>query len=186
MLRKSLDCERKGCAHSAESGFTLIEMMIVVTIVGILSALLIPRINNHLNEARQVATVSDLNAVNTVWTSYLLMTGRSIGVDESVVTPSSMQTIPAGDLARFLQTKIPAFDHFGHRIEYRVDVWPDPNVLVARSPGKDGVFETSYDMNEPDQDVPRTVPCSPYFGDLVIVNGVTMYRLRNPPCWPMA
>jgi len=162
----------------------LIEMMIVVTIVGILSALVIPRINNHLNEARRVATISDLEAVNTVWTSYLLMTGRTIGVSESVVTPGDMQLVPAADLGKFLQTKVPAYDHFGHRMEYRVDVWPDPNVLVARSPGKDGVFETSYELD--DQPAITTVTCSPVLGDIITVNGVTYYRLHNPPCWPMA
>jgi general secretion pathway protein G len=184
MLRKSLDFEGENCVHSRESGFTLIEMMIVVTIVGILSALLIPRINNHLNEARQVATINDLNAVNTVWTSYLLMTGRPIGVSDAVVTPGDMQMVPAADLGKFLQTKIPQYDHFGHRMEYRVDVWPDPNVLVARSAGKDGVFETNYDLDE--QPAITTVTCSPFLGDIITVNGDTFYRLHNPPCWPMA
>ncbi|MFY9824012.1 MAG: prepilin-type N-terminal cleavage/methylation domain-containing protein [Thermoanaerobaculia bacterium] len=181
MLRKSLDFDRKNCAHTAESGFTLVEMMIVVAIIAILSALVIPRVNNQLNETRRVATISDLNAVNTVWTSYLLMTGRSMGVSEPVITPGDMQLVSASDLGHFLQTKVPAFDHFGHQIEYRVDAWPDPNVLVARSPGKDGVFETSYEVDGPNQDPP---PCSPTLGDIVIVNGITLYRLRNPPCWP--
>jgi general secretion pathway protein G len=184
MLRKSLDCERKRCIHTAESGFTLVEMMIVVAIIAILSALIVPRVNNQLNETRRVATIADLNAVNTVWTSYLLLTGRNMGVSEPVVTPGDMQLVAAADLAHFLQTKVPEFDHFGHRIEYRVDVWPDPNVLVARSPGKDGVFDTSYEVDEQTNQDPTT-PCSPYIGDIVIVNGVVLAKQRNPPCWPM-
>jgi prepilin-type N-terminal cleavage/methylation domain-containing protein len=180
-MRKSLDFGRKRCARASEKGFTLIEMMIVVTIIAILSALLVPRVNNQLNESRRVATVADLNAVNTVWTSYLLMTGRSMGFSEPVLTPDSFQPVSAADLASFLHAEIPEVDHFNHPIDYRVDVWPDPNFLVARSPGKDGIFDTSYQMepNRPNR------PCADIFiEDIVVVNGITMAKLRNPPCWP--
>ena len=179
MSRKSLDCERKRCVKAGEKGFTLIEMMIVVTIIAILSALIVPRVSNHLNEARRVATVADLNAVSTEWASYLLMTGRSVGFSEPVLTPNSYQPVAAADLANFLHAEVPEFDHFGHPIDYRVDTWPEPNFLLARSPGKDGVFETSY-TNVPPPD-PR--PCHGLFTqDIVIVNGIMLARLR--PCWP--
>jgi len=183
MLRKSLDCQGKEYVNTAESGFTLVEMMIVVAILGILSALIIPRVNNQLNEARTVATIADLNSVNTVWTSYLLLTGRTVGFSDPVLTPGSLQPVAVADLAKFLHAELPESDHFGHPIEYRVDVWPDPNVMMARSPGKDGIFEASYQVDQlPNPDPP---PCNGNLGDLVIVNGVRLYRLRNPPCWPM-
>lgn len=154
--------------------------MIVVTIIATLTAILIPRVNNHLDESRRVATVSDLRNVGITWSSYLLMSGRSLGSTETFLDPSSLQTVPVGDLATLLGTDLPVYDHFGNLLDYRVDQWPDPTVLIARSPGKGGAFEPGYDLRP---NAPVTGPCHGFFTyDIVMVNGIMMARLR--PCPP--
>src|SRR5215213_7381427 len=169
MLRMSTDVEGQGCVRKAEAGFTLIEMMIVVAIIATLSALVVPRVNRYLMQTRAVASQEDLRSVGTVFASYLLMTGRSLGYSGDTLSPSDYQAVPAADLARFLDADIPEQDHFGNLIDYRVDVWPNPGVLVARSPGHDGLFDTVYDVNRPNP----TGPCNgdPFIEDLVFVNG---------------
>ena len=44
-------------------GFTLIEVMVVIVILGVLAALVVPRVMNRPDEARAVAAKQDLAAV---------------------------------------------------------------------------------------------------------------------------
>ena len=44
-----------------EKGFTLVEMLLVVTIIGILAALVIPKIVGRGEQARQTAAMADIN-----------------------------------------------------------------------------------------------------------------------------
>ena len=184
MLRMSADVEGKGCVRKAEAGFTLIEMMIVVAIIATLSALAAPRVNRYLVQTRAVASQEDLRSVGTVFTSYLLMTGRSIGYSGDTLAADDYQPVMAQDLKDFLDTSVPTHDHFGNLIDYRVDVWPNPNVLVARSPGSDGVFDPIYQIDAPPPS--PSEPCNPYAADYVFVNGQWIAKPHYPPCWPAA
>jgi len=52
-------------------GFTLIEMLIVVAIIGILAALLIPNAMSALQKAKQKGTVKDINTIATACLDYV-------------------------------------------------------------------------------------------------------------------
>jgi len=56
-------------------GFTLIELMIVVAIVGILAAVAIPTYYHYINKARVISAVSDLKSVQKDMNAYLIDNG---------------------------------------------------------------------------------------------------------------
>jgi general secretion pathway protein G len=55
----------EGKEMKAEKGFTLVEILIVVVILGILAAIVIPQFTSASTEAKESALVSDLQAVRS-------------------------------------------------------------------------------------------------------------------------
>jgi len=67
-------------------GFTLVEIMVVVVILGILAALIVPRVVGRTDDARAVAAKQDIAAVMGALKLYRLDNGRY---------PSNEQGLPA-------------------------------------------------------------------------------------------
>jgi len=64
------DAERRVRRRSDERGFSLIELMIVVTIISIIAALAQPQLHGVLLKARAADVVADLNAVRVAVLQY--------------------------------------------------------------------------------------------------------------------
>lgn len=67
------------------SGFTLIEIMLVVVIIGILAAVAVPKLTHNLSKAQINATRGTISALDTAIDSYML--------DHSAKLPPSMQDL---------------------------------------------------------------------------------------------
>jgi general secretion pathway protein G len=58
--------------RKAHSGFTLIEIMVVVVILAVLGALVVPKILENVDKARVTRAVSDIRAIQTALDTYRL------------------------------------------------------------------------------------------------------------------
>ena len=50
-----------------QSGFTLVETLVVVAIIGLLAAISIPLTINSINRSKQARTMADIRAIGTAW-----------------------------------------------------------------------------------------------------------------------
>lgn len=118
-------------AHLNESGFTLIEIMVVVTILAILIALVAPKMVGRTDQARRVSTKVQIKNIEGALQLYKLDTGvypgTEQGLDALVELPSIGQ-IPKDWRKGGYLPKVPE------------DAWGNPFVYV--SPGTHG----SYDL----------------------------------------
>jgi general secretion pathway protein G len=72
---EGMTCDASRAARLAR-GFTLVEIMVVVVILGILAALIVPRVVGRTDDARAVAAKQDVAAVMQALKLYRLDNGR--------------------------------------------------------------------------------------------------------------
>ena len=105
-------------ALRAARGFTLIEVMVVIVILGVLAALVVPRVMNRPDEARVVAARQDIAAVMQSLKLYRLDNQRypstEQGLQALVTRPTSGP--PATNWKAYLD-KLPA-DPWGKPYQY--------------------------------------------------------------------
>lgn len=84
-------------SRRASSGFTLIEVMVVIVIIGVLAALVVPRVMNRPDEARAVAARQDIGAVMSALKLYRLDNSRYPSTEQglqALVTRPTAEPVP--------------------------------------------------------------------------------------------
>lgn len=83
---------RNPCRNSA--GFTLIEIMVVVVILGILAALIVPKIMSRPEQARMVKVKQDITAIQSALDLYKLDNGVYPTTDQGLQALVTQPTTP--------------------------------------------------------------------------------------------
>ena len=64
--------------HRGQKGFTLMELLIVVAILGVLAAVVIPRFTGLIGTGEDAAKVTELEIVQTAVTAYMAANGVTV------------------------------------------------------------------------------------------------------------
>jgi general secretion pathway protein G len=132
-------------ARRRPAGFTLIEIMVVIVILGVLAALVVPRVLERPDEARAVAAKSDIAAIMAALKLYRLDNQRyptgEQGLNALVAKPDAPPAPPNWKPGGYLE-KLPK-DPWGSPYQYlnpglkgEIDVY---SLGADRQPGGSGV-----------------------------------------------
>ena len=77
---------------SAQQGFTLIELMIVVAIIGILAAVALPQYQTYVAKSQVSRVMTEVGALKVIIETCLLE-GRTDAVDSTVTAPTATQCV---------------------------------------------------------------------------------------------
>src|ERR671935_230386 len=76
VARNRVNRTRATGRRSAEQGFTLVEMLVVITIIGLIMGLIGPRVLNYLSESRVKAAKIQLQSFGSALDLFYLDAGR--------------------------------------------------------------------------------------------------------------
>lgn len=127
-------------------GFTLIEIMVVITILGILAALIVPRVVGRTDDARIIAAKQDIGAVMAALKLYRLDNGRypttEQGLSALIAKPTAEPVPPNWKTGGYLERKTVPQDPWGQAYQYlspglhgEIDVF---SLGADRQPGGEG------------------------------------------------
>jgi len=121
------------------AGFTLIEVMVVVVILGILAALIVPKIMSRPEQARMVKVKQDILAIQSALDLYKLDNGRYPSTDQglqALVTKPSTPPVPRNWKSDGYLQEMPV-DPWGEQYQYIND--NDKAKIFSYGPdGRDG------------------------------------------------
>lgn len=85
---------------SPETGFTLLELLIVMTIIAVLAAMAIPAYTRNVEAAREAVLREDLQVMRTAIGSYTVDKQKAPQSLEELVTAGYMKAVPTDPLTR--------------------------------------------------------------------------------------
>ncbi len=100
----------KGGNHKsrpAEQGFTLLELMIVMVVIGLLAAIAIPSYTNNIRNAKEAVLKEDLHTMRTAIDSYTVDKQKAPDSLDDLVQSGYLKTLPVDPFTRRSDTWMP-------------------------------------------------------------------------------
>ena len=131
--------------HRKSKGFTLIELMIVVAIIGILAAIAIPRFANLIDRARQARTQGNLGAIRSAMTIHY---GTNDGVWPATIAALATAANGGPFLDAVPGVLLPSSMHGGTELFTEVTTAGDTGEWFYDGPAADGVVNVNCSHQE--------------------------------------
>jgi general secretion pathway protein G len=94
----------------AEQGFTLLELMIVMVVIGLLAAIAIPSYTNNIRNAKEAVLKEDLHTMRTAIDSYTVDKQKAPESLDDLVQAGYLKAIPPDPFTKRNDTWIPSQD----------------------------------------------------------------------------
>jgi general secretion pathway protein G len=139
---------RKAALRRGDAGFTLVEILVVITIIGLIMAIVGPRVLNYLGESKVKAAKIQIESFSSALDLYYLDMGRypgsSDGLTALVARPGNAQEWNGP----YLKGGVVPNDPWGHAYVYRSPVEHAPYEIVSfGSDGQEGGTGTAADIS---------------------------------------
>jgi general secretion pathway protein G len=145
VFRKSLQRSRRRRA-SGEAGFTLVEILVVITIIGLIMALVGPRVLNYLSESKAKAAKIQIESFSSALDLYYLDLGRYPTTNEGLGALTQGNNAPGWN-GPYLRGGVVPNDPWGHGYVYRAPGQRAPYEIVSLgSDGQEGGSGTASDI----------------------------------------
>jgi len=93
--RQVIRLARQPCGVRRSRGFTLIEIMVVVIIIGLLAAVVVPQVVSKVDEARIAKAKSDIQGLETALTMFRLDNSKYPSTDQGLAALVTQPTDPS-------------------------------------------------------------------------------------------
>jgi general secretion pathway protein G len=132
--------------HTSETGFTLVEMLVVITIIGLIMALVGPRVLNYLSESKVKAAKIQIESFASALDLYYLDLGRYPGSNEGLSALTRSNNAPGWNGPYLRGGAVPS-DPWGHSYVYRSPGERSPyDIISLGSDGQEGGDGTAADI----------------------------------------
>jgi general secretion pathway protein G len=140
----------------AEAGFTLVEMLVVIAIIGLIMGLVGPRVLNSLGESRVKAAKLQIESFSSSLDLFYLDVGRYPTASEGLVALAQRPGNASIWNGPYLKTGSVPTDPWGHVYLYRAPAERGPYEIVSLgSDGQEGGTGTSADISSDGTDAKR-------------------------------
>src|ERR1700743_211882 len=129
-----------------EGGFTLVEILVVITIIGLIMALVGPRVLNYLGESKAEEAKIQIESFSSALDLYYLDLGRYPNSNEGL-TALTRSNNAAGWNGPYLRGGVVPNDPWGHGYIYRTPGEHAPfEIISLGSDGQEGGSGTATDI----------------------------------------